>query len=576
MNVLDTGSGFPKQYLMVGAGETKRRGQIGQFREGLKGAMCVAARNKRAFTMATTGFRVEKVAIEDVLLGSGGFVLYVDFEDGTTCGTDVSLVATEAEVREALRHFNGVKCRGIEVEECKFDGAIAMKPKSRKGKVFINNALACEVDLLFDYNFTEETLKGYRLGDLIDRLKSGQNRDREVVHFDRIEYAVRSLLGAVTDPEIIRHYMTAWEENSNCREYRMHGTISGGDAWKAVAMELWPGKVCQPPKYSHFKGENEREHFLSLVDRGWNSLPDGMPDTLRNTIGPWFPTVTTVHGRLFKETEETRLDVVSKRDWTPEQRQCMQELQDGLVLCFGLEKCPEFRMYARDYEVKDSVGLWWKSTIWLRRDYVDRAVASPLGFAEALGTVGHEYAHGKNGHNGDRTRQFEHVLTDMIGLLMAKIVRPDFQPNPKSVGQKAVDLSVYTDTYSYAEILQTFADRGREVKSHLNFGPRNECRLMLEDGLTWHHLGSEFTRNKTGISEEHSFGSVDLKGRACFIYFRQPIRGRVLICGGRRDYAARQFENIRLRQQRGVMGRSTFCRPEERPFRVQELQAAAH
>lgn len=80
VNVCDTGSGFPKDYLMVGAGETKGRGQIGQFREGLKGAMCVAARNGRRFAMATTGFRLEKVAIEDVALGSNGMVIYVDFE----------------------------------------------------------------------------------------------------------------------------------------------------------------------------------------------------------------------------------------------------------------------------------------------------------------------------------------------------------------------------------------------------------------------------------------------------------------------------------------------------------------
>ena len=577
VNVIDTGSGFPRQYLMVGAGETKGRGQVGQFREGLKGAMCVAARNKRKFSLDTTGFSVEKVAIEDILLGPGGFVLYVDFEEHTTDGTSVTIEATECEVRTALRHFNGVKCRGLEIEECSFEGVVAIHSKGRKGKIFINDALACEIDSLFDYNFSLEALGEYGLEDLLDELKDSQNRDREVIRFEQVEYAVSAVLTKLSDESLIRHFFTAWEsgQTSAC-EYRTHGGYRGNQVWQAIAKEIWPGKVCQAPKYSYQKGQSEREWFLSLRDRGWNSLPDDLPPALLSTIEPWFPTVTAVHGKLFRNKEEKKMDVVEKKDWTAAEKQCLEELQAGLVQCFGLTKCPEFRMYSRHYEMKDACGLWYKSCIWFRRDYLNRAIGSPGGFTDALGTAAHEYAHGSSGLADDRTREFEHVLTSMLGQLMMKMVKPETAVDVEVSGKETFDLSLFPEVYTYEEIAAEFESRGRQVNPHGNLSASNPFRKAVEQGLDWHYIGGSYHQFKGGVAESHSFAAVNEKGKFFILHLRQPLKGKVMISGCHGRDVVGQLERKVAAYSNGAWdyNKTTCCLGTARPFR-QELRAAA-
>lgn len=76
--ISDTGGGFDKRCLMLGAGEQIRAGHIKRFHEGMKGAMLVAAREGLMFSLETTGFSVPKVAIEDTALGADGFVIEVE------------------------------------------------------------------------------------------------------------------------------------------------------------------------------------------------------------------------------------------------------------------------------------------------------------------------------------------------------------------------------------------------------------------------------------------------------------------------------------------------------------------
>ena len=531
--IADDGPGFDKRCLMLGAGEQKGYGQIGQFKEGMKGAMLVCARNGRMVDLTTTGFSVPKVGIEPTQLGSDGFVLYVDEAKRTKRGTTVNVACTEDEVRKLLAHFTRLQISGLEIELTDDDRLISIPEKGKKGKVYINGALATSGDYLFTYNFDFEQMKRLGLGHEVEVLKNGQNRDREAVSIEAVEQSVRAIIGHLTDTDLIRHYLSTWQEKgfSQRREYslwRLTIEASVKKVWREVARELYPGKVCQSPRYglvdldldeeddaeldedeSSFGRVNESEVILTLKDKGWTPLPDKMPNCLGTLIASFFPSVSQALGQERQKPEDLVMLKIPRNKWTPEQKAIYEEGIAAVGQVLNVEKMPDFGMFERSYDGLDAAGLWYQARIWCKREVVDAGLKSRHGFERLCGVIAHEYTHKHGGI--DRTRTFESALTAALGVAIAAQVRGG-RTETFEQSTERTKLGKWSDDYSEVLTFDQIIDRF--AGSEWRFSCQS-AGTRVNAVSEWHYVGVETTKNKTRRSKQVFWftGRLDNKNR---------------------------------------------------------------
>ena len=520
LTISDNGAGFDKRCLMLGAGEAKGYGQIGQFKEGMKGAMLVCARNGRMVELATTGFSVPRVGVEPTQLGSDGFVLYVDEKAKLRRGTVVRVACTEDEVRKLVAHFTRLKVEGLAIEYTDDDRLIAIPEKGKKGRVYINGALATEGDYLFTYNFAFEQMKRLGLGSEVEMLKNGQNRDREAVSIEAVEKSVRAILANLDDPDLIRHYLSTWQVKgfSQRREYslwRLSLQASVKKVWREVAKELYPGKVCQSPRYGlvdieaddeddadydYEDGEdefesplrvNESEVILTLKDKGWTPLPDKMPNCVGNLIASFFPSVSQALGQERQKPEDLVMQKIPRNRWTPEQKAIYEEGLAAVGQVLNVGKMPDHGMFERSYDGLDAAGLWYQGRIWCKREVVDAALKSRHGFERLCGVIAHEYTHKHGGD--DRTRKFESALTAALGVAIATQVRGDRTETFEQSAERE-SLGRWSDQHPEVLTFDQIIDRfeGCEWKFSCQSGGAT-ARGVSE----WHYAGVSVTDNKT-------------------------------------------------------------------------------
>lgn len=518
--ISDTGGGFDKRCLMLGAGEQIRAGHIKRFHEGMKGAMLVAAREGLMFSLETTGFSVPKVAIEDTALGADGFVIYADFEARRANGTEVVMEATEKQMRTVATHFAGLKIEGLAIETCDED-RLMWPAGDKRGKVYVNGALATDRgEYLFNYNFDLSKLDRVGLGHLAETLKEGQNRDREHVDVESIERAVCEVLSRSDDPEVVRYFLTAWQNGrSTRREYSLSGRYrSGGsvspvkavqDVWREVFRSLYPGKVCLPAGqggyrrsygYSYsgdgdsFGRVDEATAALTLADHGWTVLPDNIPDAVLEAVRPFCQTVTQVIEAQTREPQEKRMESIRRNQWTPEEEAVVEDAVQAACITLGLDRetFPGVTIFVRHFIYPDAPALWSGGKILLKRSHVDKAIHSEAGFVDLCASIGHEYGHKRGGH--DHTTEFEQSLSKLLGSAIARNSKRGQGTNADAVIEEA-RLRGWTDvseeTFTWEQIEARFEGVARE------FSFSNSTAAVLAPKHEWAYLGVAVKRNKT-------------------------------------------------------------------------------
>jgi hypothetical protein len=504
--IADDGRGFDKRCLMLGAGEDKAAGQIGQFKEGMKGAMLVCARNGRAVDLITTGFSVPRVGIEQTQLGADGFVLYVDESKRSKRGTVVTVACTEVEVRRLLGHFRNLRVDGIEVETTDDDRLISIPSNGMRGKVFINGALATEDgDYLFDYNFQEDKLLALGLMGISAELKDGQNRDREAIRISVVEDAITAVIFNLSDPDLIRHMLTAWMNGaSKRREYRLNRLRIAPEfvtIWRKVAQEVWPGKVCQPPRHGSFHDDDdddgevqysarETETLLAVQDNGYTALPGNMPWCLQKIVYPLFPTVTKALGLVARTPQDKVMQAIPRRDWMAEEVRIIGESMEAVGRVLNV-KLPEVGMFVRTYDGLDAGGMWYKGKIWLKQAVVLRAITSAEGFEKLCGVIAHEYTHKTSGD--DRSRDFEYGLTMLLGVAIAAVARG---PREESLDETLAEAKLGDWRDDQPEVLNLDVILGRFSGSNINYSCPSGARLAQQVPI-WHYAGVTVVKNKT-------------------------------------------------------------------------------
>lgn len=522
MTITDTGGGFDKRCLMLGAGEEIRAGHIKRFHEGMKGAMLVAAREGLMFELATTGFSVPQVSVEQTQLGEDGFVIYADFEARRERGTVVTMECTEAQARGVATHFAGLKIAGLAIETTD-DGRLIWPAGDKRGKVFVNGALATDRgEYLFNYNFDLEKLGRVGLGHLAERLKEGQNRDREHVDVESIEQAVVQVLSHCDDPEIIRYFLTAWQNGRSTRReyslsyrYRSGGSIhpvkAVQDAWREVFRGLYPGKVCLPAGQGGFSrrraydwaeddddedGGTVHEHTaaLTLADHGWTVLPDDMPAAVLDAVRPFCQTVTQVIAAQRKTPQEKRMESIRRSQWTPEEEAVIEDVIGATCATLGLDRetFPGVTIFVRHFIYPDAPALWSGGKILVKRSHVAKAIAGEAGFVDLCASFGHEYGHKRGGH--DHTAEFEQSLSKLLGAAIAlnsergRGVKVD-RVIERSATNGWSDESA--ETFTWEQIEARFDGVARELRFS------NATASLLAPKHTWAYLGVAVRKNKT-------------------------------------------------------------------------------
>jgi hypothetical protein len=245
---------------------------------------------------------------------------------------------------------------GVEVETTDDERLMSIPADGKRGRVFINGALATEDgDFLFDYNFQDDKLCAIGLKHVAADLKDGQNRDREAIGISVVEEAVAEVILNLSDPDLIRHMLTAWMNGSSKRrEYRLNRLRVASDfvpIWKQVAQEVWPGKVCQPPRHGYrfdddddgedVYGSKETESLLAVQDNGYTTLPGNMPWGLQKIVFPLFPTVNRALGLVAKTPQDKVMQTIPRREWMADEVRIIGETVKSRGIFPGLGSNPD-------------------------------------------------------------------------------------------------------------------------------------------------------------------------------------------------------------------------------------------
>lgn len=406
--VEDQAEGFPRAFLMMGGGEEKTNDQIGQFKEGLKIAMLVAARKKRMFSLETTGFAVDSVALESGQLGSG-LAIYLDNSKIRSRGTRVRVQVTQGEFNKAVQLFGGIKAEGHTIRVAPIadpSQAAVWKDKGKMQKVFINGLEVQSTHCMFSYNLVG------------DGVKLHQNRDRTVVNWWEIKSKAVALLMATADEALIRkvfEFIFSKDDKSHGDIMELHRVDQAVESvWKRVALDVLSThdlrntraetlRVCVESSY-------QPENNLIAREQGFTVLSN---DKCGRFLSALFPVAAQAIEKAAK-AKVKKIEKVANRSLTVAEREKITEVRARLQPFFEQE-LPPFRVFSRSYMDRDAVGYWMERKVWIRRDQL--GTSGPAGVRNLLEISLHELCHWRSGAY-DRTRSFEKAL----GFLAADLI----------------------------------------------------------------------------------------------------------------------------------------------------------
>jgi len=372
--VSDTGGGFPKECLILGEGESKDETQIGQFREGLKIAGLVFARNNRFFKGKTVGytfnFRMAQSSTFDCK------TLFMDFEENDReSGTVVVFECSEAELDIAKDMFIEGKDEEFLLED-------------RPGKLYINKVFVQKID---------NAMYGYNISD-----KGAANRDRSILNMDNVKSSIRRVWEKLENKDHIQAYLKAQEQNI---EHDI--TICIGSKSKPIWIEEI--ERIYGKKYCIFDSE---EYAHQIRDWGYiiiKPLTYHVKSTLHYYLD--IPLCSEILEKRIKEEYKDYLPYL-----TPQQLRTYNMAIDMVELY--IEEPINIMVVEKISFLEDSDSVAEAD----RDNNIVRITPKSIdrGLKKLVGSIIHERAHLANGNN-DATRAFENDLTEIIGDLIVKL-----------------------------------------------------------------------------------------------------------------------------------------------------------
>lgn len=474
--VTDRGPGFKKRFLMLGGGEAKTSAEIGQFKEGLKLAMLVAARNKLPFRLETTEFTITRVAIEPTQLGGDGLVVYLAPPEGIP-GTRIVTRSTQKQYDRAVQLFACAEAEGSTIKRAPipdpnkshvwFD---AVAGEDRQA-IYVNGVYVQTVPTLFSYNLTG-----------LD-VKQAQNRDRNVISWYDVAGDAVDLVLATNDTRIMDRVTEAMLQPQGSGNNREYPDLQFG--WRKVILhpELWQKSIERSARKLNLLNPNssvvkictanpgcDEEYAIVAKEAGWTVL------SFRGQSHMFSGMYESVRQAGKQSASDRVLEPVAVKDQTDTETRNIQILQTLLEPFFREEGgLKPIRIFTICYDNDRAHGLWYRGMVWLKREYIAQPITA-VNVQDRLNTVIHEMSHMKS-DAGDRTRDFEHAM----GMFAAKLVM-NSPENVKHIAALKCDSNAWRAEVEAIPAV-TFAEIMAQYKFTLNDAmktPRKKLETLPE------------------------------------------------------------------------------------------------
>jgi hypothetical protein len=435
LTVADDGPGIPEEGLVLGH-STKSAEQIGQFGEGKKLAALVLARSPEIGQVRceTVGYGFTPSVERRHLLGGlvpsrsaqgAELLVYHLYRSGRTKGTVFTVECSRELADEAIGRFRALAEPGYQPPAA--PGQWVLDGES--GRIWIGGVLVTKMPgLLASYDLPLDA-------------KGLQNRDRTVIEADALRRAVRAMLSISQDERIIDRFATHALAGGKLKEPEQFFS----DVYEAYPKAAWRRWArTNLPAQTFYTGSGNEEASLDLVDKGYTEvtakgLSSYEQQRLMNLLG-----VEVARARQTRHYERSR----GKTAWVPDkelteaERAALTAGRDLVRQAIGPFALDRVRVYSASEESPCSDGFYTPST-------GDTAV-----HRDALGdphrtrlVLIHEAAH-RVGHRGggrwlpipdyhDRTRGFEHLLSDFAALLLGYLADGGALPDPVAAPEPA-------------------------------------------------------------------------------------------------------------------------------------------
>jgi len=435
LTIADNGPGIPEEGLILGY-STKTTQQIGQFGEGKKLACLVLARSRDIGMVRceTVGYGFTPAVERRRLLGGqipsrsaqGAEVLvYHLFRTDRTRGTVITVGCPQDLAREAIARFRALAEPGYTPPAAPGTCVLGGDP----GRVWIGGVLV-------------STVHGLRASyDLPLQDKALQNRDRTVIEAGALRDAVRAILAASEDQQVIDRFATHVLAGGSLREPEQFFTQVTHPRARA-AWRTW-ARAHLPARTFYTTSGNE-EAALDLHDQGFTEVTARGLSTYHQSALMELLGVEVARTRQKRHYEKTRNKTtwVPERALTPAQRTALTDARTLVCRAIGAFALDRVRVYSHSEEMSCALGFYnpRNGDVAVHRDALsDRHVL--------LGILLHEAAH-RVGHRGggrwipiadyaDRCRGFENLLTDFAALLLGYLADGGTLPDPADIADGA-------------------------------------------------------------------------------------------------------------------------------------------
>ncbi|MEV6932089.1 hypothetical protein AB0M46_47430 [Dactylosporangium sp. NPDC051485] len=446
LTITDDGPGIPEEGMILGHSD-KTAQQIGQFGEGKKLACLVLARSPEVGEVRceTVGYgftpTVERRRLLAGLIpsksGQGAEVLvYHLYRNDRTHGTVFTVACPQALAEEAIGRFRMLTEPGYTPPAAPGSCVLTSDP----GQVWIGGVLVSTMPgLLASYDLPLDD-------------KALQNRDRTVIEAGALRDAVRRILAASEDQQLIDRFATHVLAGESLREpEQFFSDITGPRAraaWRTWARSHLPARAF-------FAGRGNEESVLDLQDNGYTQvaatgLPAAQQWALMTLLGV---EIARVRQQQHYQRARGKTTWVRDRDLTAQERGTLTAARTLILRAVGPYALDRVRVYSDSEESPCADGFYTPLTgdTAIHRDIL----TDPH---RTLTVLGHEAAH-RIGHRGggpyiptpdyhDRSRGFETMLSEIIGLLLGLLADggtlPDLVEEPVPVkpgNRRAVRLS---------------------------------------------------------------------------------------------------------------------------------------
>lgn len=409
-HIVDYGRGLNYHHLTQNENEEKLKNDklIGRFGVGLKDALATLYRHGVKVTITSkygviTLKQATKSGFDDIV------TLHAEInspDDPKMVGTDFCLDGcSDSDINNAKALF--LKFSNETMLESTAYGDV-LKNSGKCANIYINGVkVADEPNFLFSYNITLLNAK----------IKRALNRERSAVGRSAYTDSVKNILLNCKTEAVINGL------THDLQNY-IYGTKHDELNWTDVIMHATK-ELSKRQSKAVFVTPEELESTPSVIDeikRSGNdviTIPSNIADKIneQNSHSDKNDKIVTTSQFLSEQEENFDPTIIKRAELTREEQAVYDKTDDILRLIGGKPaQVLSIEIVDKLYELK-VLGLWQPKE---RKILIKRKQLSDL--SEYAGTLLHECAHAASGAD-DVSRDFEKMLTDIIGKLAGDLIR---------------------------------------------------------------------------------------------------------------------------------------------------------